>query len=530
MKKIVVAFFLLISYVSPSQEVKWSREFELNKIYDPSLSKTPGYDMIGYSDDHITIYTDSKPWDGFQYTRKNADVYIQIFSRDDLGLKEDILIDTKEELRDGENYIGINFFNNTAYMTVGTFDEEDKNIVNIYLRPFDIIESFVEDKIELGSVKRVMRSSYVENLPTGYLRTSSEDYNLKAYYTRQHLMEKKMFDPDQTGVLNEFRIYNNEKDEWEKITYKTDDLKHFRVHDFCIGNDGSFCVLAFPYLNSQGGWFSKNEELKGYLIYRIKGQDVKHQKFTYDKTTSKIMSLIPTNDGQFIFFGHVYSNDYVEFVYTHSFTQVLNADGLSDPTLIEYEDDFKIEFWNEKDKQKVIKKDKYPPGYTGIGYPDIHYSEDGFKYVVFRVDHTETLEDSDYHAERLPFVREHLVMIKLDNAGKVEWKKNIYMRRATSSYSANDGDASRYFNSYIINNKIYIMFNENVKGENGEDVKTRMIAVDEQGNISEEFSQLFKANDLIIRPEFCVELDDNVLMMYASNSKDQRIGTLDLNQ
>ena len=153
-------------------------------------------------------------------------------------------------------------------------------------------------------------------------------------------------------------------------------------------------------------------------------------------------------------------------------------------------------------------------------------AEQAYTYVVY--------SQTKYGTTRIyHYINNDIVFVNINPDGTIQWVSRVPKKQHT----VNDGAAYSSYSVSVMQDKIYLIYNDHVKNISKEDPKkfkqmrkpqkavTMLVAMDNTGKF--ERKALFPARDhkTIVRPSFYLQGDDNVII-YAETGREYRFGNI----
>jgi hypothetical protein len=513
----LIIFLLTLPNIGFSQKTSWAKSFQIDEVKGKLFPKMRGFDVITIEDESITKYFHSKPTIGHQYSVDNAEIFVQKYNRKTFEIIDEYYFETKTELSEGEHFLDVVSVNNEAYMLVGSKEEGTSGLM-LHIRPFVYANSTIKEPIYVGKVDYTMLSG---DMDVKIWHDWSKDEKTEGFYTI-HKSDKSK------SQVHEIQMYFAESDEWKTMSVESDGILSTSIHDIDFSDDGNFVAFGYGYVYYKSD-LTNEKGLVPWIVTGGRDKEMEFQVIKFPENSLRVVSLEPLNDGSFVFVGHMAekatlatnpgSSDIIKNPYSGLFFQKLEGQTILNTKTLTHNGEFIYELWNQKYKAKAEKKEKYPAHYESVSYPNIMACEDGSIIVSYKVKQDKSLDDPTGKQEHMAYVYWHLVVNKFTPEGELEWNRNIYIHRSQSQ-SGNHDYGSRYYQSFQYKNRFFFMFNEKVGGSKSEEIKTKMVEIDLQGNISEFWSRTTNEKDEIIRPEYCFTIDPeqgNEIFLYATS-------------
>lgn len=513
MKLLRLIGLLLITQSAYLQDSQWSEAAKL-EVLDEIMTGMPsvGYDMVAIEKTEVIKYLDSKPYPGYEYL-KAAKISFIIYDSETLKIKSKLKIKINEYLGDKEHYMGMTFIDNRAQVIVSKKNQDSR--LELYTRDLFTKHPFVGDKNKtIGVIDKYKLLANI--LDYNLYTTESPNEKINGYYSFYK-------NPDNKGLKHRVCINDEVAQSWQTFEYETPGSRNFYPSYFEVGNSGHFAVVGY---DSQT--IGKFAPKKMTVIYKFKGEEFKTHELDLEDHHLISSSIISTDHDELILFGH-YTTKLGRGV-NGWFIQSITPSKVGEVKYHRYEDEFIMELWNEKSKAWERKNQATDPYYNKTTSPSVYSCEDKSKMIAFGVTQDKDLVDLEYTQEKYKNVRDHMVIMKLNEAGDIEWKKNIFTNRRELNTREMMQGVGRSIRTFFYNEKVYLLFNENYKEDEEFEYKTRLISVNQAGEVKEEFHELKDKSDHIIRPGYCHYFYNDFLFGYKSNKKEQKIGFIELEE
>jgi hypothetical protein len=509
--KIPETIFLCFFFVSTSfsQRIEWGEEDKLQCDYPCGSVKTPGYDMVGIYENVIVKYRDNLPYPGYNYLKNIAEVNITEYDSESLKILRSVKFKPKDYCEKGEHYMGMTFIGDNSYAIMAKKNEESR--LEIYTRVMEYDEPYIRE--EYKSIGMIDRYNILKN-SVDYKLYNSESKNekVRGFYSFHK-------NPNDDGLRHIFKVFFRDESRWESFEYETPETSKFHPSYFVVGNSGSLAVVG--HTGGIGRYIGDNMA----ILYKFKDQDFMMKQIELDEVKLLSSTVMLTEYEEILIFGQ-YSTKTGQGA-NGWFTQLISENSSKGVQYNRYEDSFIMELWNESARKFEEKNVASDPYYLKTTIPEIYDCDDKSKMIIFRVTQDKNLENPEYIDGFYPKVRAHFVVIRISQEGELIWKKNIFTNRKAISMK-DLSMVSREQETWFRENKLFILFNEDYNEEKGKQYKTRLISLDTEGNIQEEFAEPVSKNEFVLRPEFCHDLDNGLIFIYSSTTKEQKIGFLEL--
>jgi hypothetical protein len=511
MRKLFFIIAIITMNSASAQIAEWGEDIKLEIVQSGMMSyPIAGYDMVSFTETEVIKYLDSKPYPGYEYL-KDGKMSIIVYDIENLKMKEQFDFKINDYLAEKEHYMGMTFIDHKAQVIVSKKNEDSR--LDLYTRDLSTEAPYIGEKNKTIGV--IDRYKLLEDaLHYNMYETESPNEKLRAYYSFYK-------NPEDQGLKHRVCINDEDAKSWETFEYETPGNKRFYPSYFEMGNTGNIAVVGYDSQSS-----AKFQPKKMTVFYKFNGADFKTYEIELDEHYLISTSIISTDHDEILLYGH-YTTKLGKGV-NGWFTQSIAPGSVGDVKYHSYEDDFIMELWNEKSTSWEIKNHASDPYYTTTEAPSIYSCEDKSKMLVFTVTQDKDLVDKEYTEDKYPNVRDHIVVLKLDSEGEIIWKKNLFTNRKEVNMQDLFDDVSRSFNSFFINEKVYLIFNENYDGDEAFDYKTRMISIDQEGEVKEEYEDFKTKKDFVLRPEYCHYYYGEYLFGYQPNKGGQKIGFIEL--
>ena len=344
-----------------------------------------------------------------------------------------------------------------------------------------------------------------------------------------------------------FKVFDNEMNElWEKTVILPYSDKLFRVTSFKIDNNGNVHLLGKAYKGKLRETVNGVPNYKYRLLsYSNEGKTKKNNAITFGDLFIADMQFTFNKEEELICAGFYSKKGTYGIKGTFFIKYDMTDFSVLDKSHNEFEADFIVQNlsnWAKSKAKKKASKGKEPELYN-YDLDNIILREDGGavligeQYKVKTITHTTTTANGGTTTSTTTqYYYNDIIVVSLSPEGEIDWTKKI----AKTQSSSNDGG---FYSSYalaIVNDKLYFVFNDNVRNldynGNGRPVNYRLsgksgvvvlIELDSEGRLSKR-EALFntKELELIVRPKVCQQVSNNEMIIFGQKRKGHRFGKL----
>jgi len=410
-----------------------------------------------------------------------------------------------------------------------SFYDKKENLNNLYVRVYD--ESDFRPRAAMERIARIPAEKSRNNGGFG-VRISPDDS--KVLVTIAQPYEKNVEKPLTVKVFD-----MDMQELWTKdIRFPEDHVKEqIRMDD-----DGSVMVVSVKYPEKQERRARKREGVATYdyhlLIYTKDAEEPEIHKIAVGDKFLQDLTLSVGETGD-IRCGGLYGQKGSFTVRGMFFLKLdRNTKGVVHESFKEFSDDFITSYMTEKEEKKAKKKaEKADEDLEMFSFQlrDIVHREDGGAVMVAEQHYTfERCYTDSRGATRCVtyYVYNDIIVVNVDPQGNIEWAAKIPKRQTTA-----DGG---YYSSYAMEvkgDKMYFIFNDT--GENlflksgdkvkqfelkGNDALVTIATVDGEGNVTREALFSPERREAILKPNDCVQLSNDQMLIYATRKKEYRFG------
>lgn len=532
----LLALFLISKFVVAQKvEIKWSPELDEKK-------KTFIGDII-YSDESGVIYTSSKVQRKMFSITEEIDAFVKV----DPNFNE---IYNKEFTKSEDKNKVLTLFlplKNTVAFFYRTHDKKlGKNTYTIQKYDYNM------NKVGSETTVQTLDEDYSKYPAT--TTVSSNDHNKGVrVYENAKIGGFSFFgiggNASKKSQSTSKKIYLNVFDGDAKIIYKK--IYTFpnrmesmiNIEEVRISNKGEVFILTKDYLTPERKEKIKDEKsdkkVPGfkYTVWKfsVDGSDVKEYSINLDEKYINSMSMNINKETDLISIAGFYNDDE-----NKSLQGMFNLEINGESAIKKNMKDFPNDFIEEFKKHKVNKKNDDDDGLsTRFKIDYVLPKKDGGSFITSEFFYIKTVTVTTSSGTRTTtyYYNYDILVANVDKEGKITSFTRIPKRQVEVN--------RMLYSSYVAteyNNKLYLLYNDNPKNEELEEdeksVKTTgfgksncvMYVLDNEGNSSKKVLYSNEETETILRPLDSRIMDSNLIMLYATKKKDEKLGVLKIEE
>jgi hypothetical protein len=368
-------------------------------------------------------------------------------------------------------------------------------------------------------------------------------------------MENKKNDPETFAV----NVYNDQFEEiWSKNIRLPYDEDKFTVEEYRVDRKGNVYFLGVIYQDKAK---LRRRGLPNYqytiLAYTNNGEDFEEYKIKIDDRFITDLTFRVADDGDLICSGFYSDKGTYSVKGTYFFRVNPETQEMYNDNFKEFEFDFVTDLMSDRKKEKAMKAER--TGNTKkqaelysysldklilrsdggalliaeqyfVERDEDYYSRYGYGYYGWGNPWNRGFNDVDYY-----YNYNDIIVVNIRPDGEIEWTARIPKRQET----ANDGG---YFSSYamsIVRDKIYFIFNDNIKnfqedrrndriyGFNGNRSIIALAEVSRDGSVFVYPLASNREAGTLTRPKICKQIGRNTMAVYGERGRKFRFANLE---
>lgn len=265
-----------------------------------------------------------------------------------------------------------------------------------------------------------------------------------------------------------FKVYDNKLEIVNEGEYPLPfHPKLSKIHSHYISNNGDYFLALTEYEEKEAARSFKSEfDYKALHIFHINDDGLDDFILDLDEKRVEAMTL-SSNADNFLTVTGIYGEKGQQGV-LGIFHQRINIENgeITIEGFQEFDETFITQDWSDRDRRKAAKKEERGKGQVPQLYnykmKEITVLEDGSIIGTMEQFYVHVQSDTDYRlgtsTQTYYYYYNDIIAYKVDKDGSFSWVKKIKKNQA----SINDNGAYSSFSSFVANNQIYFIFNDNL--------------------------------------------------------------------